>query len=615
MSLKNIFYDSAGTYKVISAHDWNSLNVAGITAIDTNEGDFNILVDNSDPHAPILALNSHVNITELSASGNVGCANLIATTASVGSVNVGVSINAPLMLADHMRNGTLTLPNTTGFTGSVLGSDGGTGTMWVALTDVGLIQNTDGNLSIVGTTGAYDVNFANSIVVNDSIGILDQYTLPTLAGTTGTVLTYNGDGTCSFLTAPVVSIANQDGNLSIIDTDGGYNVNFSNDIFVGSLGITGQYTLPTVDGDNGDGTCSFLTAPVVNITNDDGNLTIVDTDGGYDINFATSIHAGTISITEQYSLPTSSGVTGTVITSNGDGTSSFSAIPAYTSGDGNLSITGQVIDFSTDVEIVNLTIGVIDALNTYTMPTLSNLIAGQIIRDNGDNTTEFVSVVNSDGNIVINNLVDGNIQLNLNSSGITVDTLTVGGMTGLYELPLSAQFATNGQVMTYDGSGHVTFTNVPNPASTVFTYTNLTFSNGIDTYTMPSITFTKDYLGNISFTFNYSLSSIYIVSSLTNISAPFKSSSAIDVSLRPPVPTTLSYAQGALVNNTVPYAMTAIVDVVYSIDSNGYLYISNTWGTNYNAGSAYVFSVVTQVDMSDPLGYAVSNVCGLYRLL
>ena len=620
MSLKTIFND-VSPYKVISSHDWNTLNESGVVGIETPEGDFNITVNNSDKHLPVISLNRHLILQSADVEDRVTTTNVITNNVDTTTITADTSVRTPHLVSDQITNNGIDIYNSLGATGYVLTSNGSTGTYWSLPTPVGELSNTDGNISIMGGDTSYVINLSNTIELGTvscsnvgcdnvdassiqapTISVTAQYTLPQVSGTAGQVLQSNGDGTCGWTNpavAGVSSLQNTDGNISVSDPTGDVTINLSQAVCA-AVGIAGQYNIPTTAGNagdilfaNGDGTCSF-----VQQRNTDGNVSV----SGDIINLSDNIAVvSSISIQGQYTLPTVNGPVGNFIMSNGDSTTQW--LPLHNN-DGNINIVNNNIDLSLTPTVQGLTVQ-----GEYSIPT-SNGGNGTFLMDNGDGTTQFIPLHNTDGNLSISlNNIDLSPDVSISES------LSIGQSTGFaYTMPPSVQFATAGQVLTYTGFGNCNFQNPAPPPSQNYTYTNVAFSNGTDAYTIPSITMTNNLNGTVSYLFSFLSSTLYSASG--NITVPFKSINPIDTGLyNPSMPITLQKVQGLQFNavGMPPYTIDHEVDIIFSVDSSGYLYMSLTYGDIWSNNKAYCFSAVTLTNMSNPLSWQPSNVSGLYR--
>jgi len=534
MSLKTIF-SSTGNYQPISATDWNNINRDAVESINTREGDFNIEVDNADPHQPIISLNQNLDLQNITATETIGCTDFNATTAGVATLNVGSVANTPVLNANVIVNGTLTLPNTVGSAGLFLASDGMTGTTWSAVTSGGIISNTDGNLDITsGSTGSYNINLSSDVSVSSvsadsgsfSNLISGSFQYPSSLGLTGTIMCSNGSTGINWLKGnEAVSLTNTDGNIGILaDITGSYELNLENVLNVVEYINSGSIF------------CSGL------------------------------VQAGTIS-------RVGTGSTG-----------------------------------------------------SYDLQPNCNNLDGQVLTDVGSGTLHFKYPLSVSGsNLVLSSGETGTINNLTTSSNLSADSLSLqnsltcglGVTGGNYQLPNNVAGVPAGAVLTYGGGSSTAFLPISLPPVNTFSYggiTALLMGNGVDSYTMPTIKFTSDLrTGLISVLFNTASASPYVVSG-SDVSAPFKSVTQVDLSLRPVANTIIATCQCGETSPSPPYTISTAHTMIFSLDSDGYLYMSQNLGNPWSSGFAYLPCITTPTDMLDGTGYVQSNVIGTYQL-
>ena len=441
MSLKTIFSDS-GDYQPISASDWNSISRDAITAINTRQGDFNIEVNNANPQQPIISLNQNLDIQNLTATNTIGCAHLNATTAGVATLNVGSVANAPILNANVIVNGTLTLPNTTAPAGFFLASDGSTGTTWSAVTSGGVISNTDGNLNITsGSTGSYNINLANNIntgFVSADSGYFSNLTsgsfqYPSSLGLTGTIMCSNGSTGINWLKGnEAVSLTNTDGNIGILaDITGSYDLNLENVLNVaeyinsGSIFCSGIVQAGTISRVGTGSTGSYDLQP--NCNNLDGQV-------------LTDVASGTL----HFKYPLSVSGSNLVLSSGSTGTINNLALNTDLNGLSSVNVGSIITDSIELVSGYNL---------VNTAPTSSN----QVLSCSGTGSNCFWQNLNSynntDGNVVISptgSTGSNEYTLNLSNNLSLQGSLScgLGVMSGNYQLPNNVAGVPSGAVLT-----------------------------------------------------------------------------------------------------------------------------------------------------------------------
>lgn len=428
MSLKTLFSDNTNLYRPIASTDWNNIDRTAVYAINTRQGDFNIEVDNADPHEPIISLNQNLDVQNLTALNTIGTSDFNATTAGIATLNVGSVANTPQLNANNILNGTLTLPNSIGATGTFLASDGSTGTIWVAQTTGGNISNTDGNLTISsGSTGSFNINLSTTITT-DSI-INGTLTLPNVGGNAGDILCSDGSTGTTW-----IPLTNTDDSLGISVIDNEYVINLSNTIYPLNVntnqiqitdlyGSTGSYYLTDnsnqlsgqVLTDSGDNTPLTFKYPLSLSGN---NLTLTSGTGGYINNLELNADLLVDNITNgSLVLPNIGGNAGDVLSS--DGSTGTSWIPQS----GLTSNTLYVNDNVSDLQPAINTAG-----NGYTIFMSSGSYGGSVVGMTGKTN---LAIVCPFGVGTITELANRGINIDNTNTGISISNLQLGASSNL----------------------------------------------------------------------------------------------------------------------------------------------------------------------------------------
>ena len=202
-----------------------------------------------------------------------------------------------------------------------------------------LSLNDNFNLLQAKTLRFYDTDSSNYVGIKSPSTINSNYTLtlPATDGTNGQTLITNGSGTLTFGTIDLTH-----NNLLSLQGGGGGNyyhsnqpINISNSVQFAGLNINGAYSLPVTDGNNGQtlitngsGTLTFGT---IDLTHN--NLLSLQGGGSGNyyhsnqpINISNSVQFAGLNINGAYTLPTSDGINGQTLITNGSGTLTFGTI-------------------------------------------------------------------------------------------------------------------------------------------------------------------------------------------------------------------------------------------------------------------------------------------------
>jgi hypothetical protein len=458
--------------------------------------------------------------------------------------NYGYTLASP---AGLNSNKSFVLPSTSGISGQILSTDGQGNTNWVddiaggTVTSVGL-TNTDSNLTITGSpvttsgniavnlnpilNGITSVNLANNgkaISLSAPLGLSNNLTfvLPGTNGTVGQILSTDGKGNTSWVndiaggTVTSVGLTNTDSNLTItggpVTQAGNIAVNLKPQLAIKSVTLnnTNNYGY-TLSSPNGLGSNLNFTLP----TSSGIKGQILSTDGQGNTNWVDDIAGGTV---------TSVGLTNT------DSNLTITGSPVTTSGNIAVNLNKNLNNINT-LNLSNsnnkaISLSASSALSSNLNFVLPSTIgtSGQVLSTDGQGNTSWVNntggsgtvtsvgLTNTDNNLTITGspvTTSGSISVQL-SKALTITTLNTNNVNAdsVESNVILGNYLTISKAIQFPGSGgnNVSFsgpTTIPS-SGTNFVLPN---TNGTAGYVLST-----DGKGNTSWITTASANSTYLL--------------------------------------------------------------------------------------------------------
>jgi len=335
-------------------------------------------------------------------------------------------------------------------------------------------------------------NAIPSLIIGSNNIPENLYTFPPLPGTTNQYMTLDANNNLQWTSGGgsggVSSLTNNDGNLNITG-DGDLHINLSTNIEIDgtlTLGAAGpsEYTLPTVDGDdgqvlktNGSGTVTWqddAAGAVASVSGTSNQISASTTAGAVTLSLPSSIitpgtlTATSLGVTDAYTLPIADGSDGQVLKTNGSGVITWQAdsggAVASVSGTSNqieVSPTTGSCVVSLPNEII--TPGSLNINNAYTFPTTDGSI-NQVLKTNGAGSVAWstdqagtVASVSGTTNQITAETSSGVVTLSLPADVVCPGALSASslGVTDTYLFPQND--GSNGQVLKTNGAGIITW--------------------------------------------------------------------------------------------------------------------------------------------------------------
>ena len=521
--------------------------------------------------SPVFVLNSTADQTTVAGSNGqytVGLATTISLTESTKTYTLSASdgisftdtfptsntttVNSAGISTPALTIGTYAFPNTIGTVGQVLSSSTDNALIWTnahgTLPD-DYIRGTTGQITTaLSSDGSYwTLSLPNAVTIPTSLTV-GNCVLPTSAGVSGQILTSNATSAASWVNPenimPSDFITGSVNQISIEKTNNKYNFTLptliiKSDQITNNYGNTYYLTPGSIRFLHYISGSPDIQVYQISISGSSGSIQINSSAANTIIKIDTTgiispaIKIGTT--TSNYSLPTSAGTNGYLLTTNGTNSASwvnpFFAMPdGFIEGaGGNINIARNPVTGVFSISLsANIAISSSLQIGTYTFPTTAGS-TGQILTTNGTDTVSWVNsalslpsnFINSTTNQITasRNSTDGTYTLSLpstiiipgassakititssaiaiaNTNGNTVasisDTIIVAPSIkiGAYNMPTEAGTA-SGQILVTNGSNAASWSTFTLPTTPTGNNNKILTSNNTNivwsSYTLPA---------------------------------------------------------------------------------------------------------------------------------